>query len=429
MRMQCAREIHNVVAELMLFANESVASYLHARIGSAALLRRHRAPGKEKVKDMADQLCALQLGTMFELDDLSDSARLSSLLSRLQHALSASAFHTLQIAITRGMEEAEYVSVGKAKRDDPGHQLASLRHFGLAATYYTHFTSPIRRYADVVVHRQLLHAVVEDPHSGVVPAWWRGGGEVGEEEHARKRGLYFKYRQTTPPLPSSVPAVVEDWAAHINDKHRRAKQVQLDCTHLFLCFFASAAPLSRRVFPATVTAVNEEGVEVSVPSLQVRDVVSEEEEGEVRTRMCEVEGGGEKWVGEVRTSASPPFEVEVLDTVQVEVRSNLAGYGRPRLRLHLHSKGEEGVKEEERSKRGVVEQAVSMSALLAPSASTSTLPSAVGEMRVTVDGGGKKKGKKEVDTLFATLSQLEDERTAELKAAMHAVEEGEEVGF
>lgn len=62
---------------------------------------------------------------------------------------------------TRCMLSAEYFCAGSLARDAFGH-------YGLASTIYTHFTSPIRRYADVLVHRQLSAAVLGTPlHAGL----------------------------------------------------------------------------------------------------------------------------------------------------------------------------------------------------------------------------------------------------------------------
>uniref|UniRef100_A0A0A9X8B1 Exosome complex exonuclease dis3 n=1 Tax=Lygus hesperus TaxID=30085 RepID=A0A0A9X8B1_LYGHE len=67
----------------------------------------------------------------------------------------------IRILTTRCLRQAQYFSSGAIPRDE-------YYHFGLAMPIYTHFTSPIRRYADVVVHRQLAAALgiasVSDTH-------------------------------------------------------------------------------------------------------------------------------------------------------------------------------------------------------------------------------------------------------------------------
>jgi DIS3-like exonuclease 1 len=61
----------------------------------------------------------------------------------------------LRSLATKAMEEAQYISSGAYPRDD-------YYHYGLALDFYTHFTSPIRRYADIVVHRELLRCLQQD---------------------------------------------------------------------------------------------------------------------------------------------------------------------------------------------------------------------------------------------------------------------------
>merc|ERR1711939_1154522 len=67
----------------------------------------------------------------------------------------------MRIATTRCMTQAVYFASGTVSESE-------FRHYGLAAPIYTHFTSPIRRYADVLVHRQLAAAVSRQPlHAGL----------------------------------------------------------------------------------------------------------------------------------------------------------------------------------------------------------------------------------------------------------------------
>ena len=71
-------------------------------------------------------------------------------------AVSKSALSLFKSLLTRAMTEAEYVCTGSL--ESPEQSAKATEHYGLGLEYYTHFTSPIRRYADLVVHRLLLAA-------------------------------------------------------------------------------------------------------------------------------------------------------------------------------------------------------------------------------------------------------------------------------
>ncbi len=128
---------HGIIEEFMLIANETVAGHLEA-CGLPALFRVHEPPDPAKVADFDDFTATLGCG----LDAPPDRVRprhFQRLLARLR---GAPAERPVALLMLRTMQKARY---------DP----VNVGHFGLASEVYTHFTSPIRRYPDLVVHRLL----------------------------------------------------------------------------------------------------------------------------------------------------------------------------------------------------------------------------------------------------------------------------------
>ena len=145
-------DTNSLVEEFMLFANVSVAAKIHEAFPQTAILRRHAAPPKTNFDELANQL---QVKRGFELRTDSSKALADSLDRCVDPA--EPFFNTLvRIMATRCMMSAEYFCSGTQAYPE-------FRHYGLASEIYTHFTSPIRRYADLVAHRQLAAAIDYEP--------------------------------------------------------------------------------------------------------------------------------------------------------------------------------------------------------------------------------------------------------------------------
>lgn len=139
---------NSLVEEFMLLANISVAGKIYEAFPQTALLRRHAAPPKSNFEELANQL---KVKRGFELRTESSKAVADSLDTCVDPK--EPFFNTLvRIMATRCMMSAEYFCSGTQSYPD-------FRHYGLASEIYTHFTSPIRRYADLVAHRQLAAAI------------------------------------------------------------------------------------------------------------------------------------------------------------------------------------------------------------------------------------------------------------------------------
>ena len=147
---------HSLVEEMMILANEAVAGLLGGR-KREALYRVHERPDPQSVELLLAKLAALEVPTPPTPEHLTpaEAAKLAALVSERvaeyteQSGRGASAFPAL---VLRALKQARY---------DP----RNLGHSVLASRAYCHFTSPIRRYPDLVVHRALLRelGVAEDP--------------------------------------------------------------------------------------------------------------------------------------------------------------------------------------------------------------------------------------------------------------------------
>ena len=138
---------HRIIEEFMILANTVVAERL-AGEGVPSLYRVHEEPSPEKLEELRPLLNSLGLGEASR-GDLSDPFVLQKVLEK---AAGHRAEKLVSYLVLRAMMQARY-------SDGP------LGHYGLAIERYCHFTSPIRRYPDLVVHRS-LGALMEGGNPG-----------------------------------------------------------------------------------------------------------------------------------------------------------------------------------------------------------------------------------------------------------------------
>ncbi len=133
-------EAHKMIEECMLAANVSAADFL-LKNKIPALYRNHKGPTDEKLKSLRDYLAPL--GLKLEGGDEPQAKDFSKLLNEIKARID---FPVLQTVMLRSLSQAVY------EEQNAGH-------FGLAFDAYAHFTSPIRRYPDLLVHRAIRHIV------------------------------------------------------------------------------------------------------------------------------------------------------------------------------------------------------------------------------------------------------------------------------
>ncbi|WKY03461.1 hypothetical protein Q1695_004873 [Nippostrongylus brasiliensis] len=143
-------DTHSMVEEFMLLANIAVAEKILAEYPDCAMLRRHPVPTEASYKPLVE--AAKQRGISI---NVSSGKALADSLNRAVDEKNPMLNRLLRMLTTRCMTQAVYFSAGTIP-------VPQYQHFGLACPIYTHFTSPIRRYADVVVHRLLAACIGAD---------------------------------------------------------------------------------------------------------------------------------------------------------------------------------------------------------------------------------------------------------------------------
>jgi len=137
------KDAHKLIEEFMLLANRSVATFVFkmkkGEDKNTFVYRTHDLPNEEKLADFAT--FAKQFGHQLQFQSSEVSKSLNKLMDEIEGKPEQNVLQSLAV---RAMAKAKYTTEAKG-------------HFGLAFEHYTHFTSPIRRYPDMMVHRLLQH--------------------------------------------------------------------------------------------------------------------------------------------------------------------------------------------------------------------------------------------------------------------------------
>jgi len=213
-----------LVEEFMLLTNVAVAQHIAVYLPEQALLRRHDAPLERRVRNFVER--AQRLG--YKLDTSSAGA----LMRSFDAVADPTVRSILELLARKATQRAKYFCAGML-------DIAKYSHYSLNVPLYTHFTSPIRRYADIIVHRQ-LDAIFQ-------------GGVAGEPKFTMDRDAVAKVAQ------------------QCNIKRDSAILAEEQSAHLFLCVLIS--DLTHRYGPvvrqAKVINVLEAAFDVLVPDFGI----------------------------------------------------------------------------------------------------------------------------------------------------------------
>ena len=207
-------DAHKLIEECMLAANVCAAGYLHEH-GHTVLYRIHQGPTPEKLEGLREFM--KEFGLQLTGEDDPQAADYSKLLKRIKGRPDAG---LLQMVMLRSLRQAKYEPV-------------NIGHFGLGYEAYTHFTSPIRRYPDLLVHRA-IKAVLHGKQYKPAQKW----SELG---------------------------------AHCSMTERRADDATRDVEAWLKCFYMRDHLGS--VFTGTVSSVTGFGMFVSLDDLYIEGLV------------------------------------------------------------------------------------------------------------------------------------------------------------
>src|SRR5262249_37159569 len=226
-------ESHQLIEEFMLAANEAVAGEMK-KAAIPTIYRVHENPDPEKLAEYRE--FALSFG--YKVGDLTHRGELQRLLAEIGGKPEEQA---LKVGLLKSLKRARY---------DP----QPLGHYGLAKTNYLHFTSPIRRYADLVVHRALGRDGTQLP------------SDAPRSSRRRSRG-----DTPYPPNMAEIASISE----HISTTERNAADAEIDATQMKKLEFFQQQLAGRKpqIFSATVVDVRNFGLMVELPDALLTGLV------------------------------------------------------------------------------------------------------------------------------------------------------------
>jgi ribonuclease R len=240
-------ESHQLIEEFMLAANEAVARELKKR-AIPTVYRVHENPEPEKLAEYREFVLSFN----YKVGDLTHRAELQRLLASIRGKPEEQA---LKIALLKSLKRARYSA-------------QPLGHYGLAKANYLHFTSPIRRYADLVVHRSLGRDGTSLPSIGTRTTERRSRSDTPYHPLRRSVGAA---RHSHNPDMGEMASIAE----HLSITERTAADAEIDAAQMKKLEFFQRQLDQRnpQTFRASIVDVRNYGLMVELPDALITGLI------------------------------------------------------------------------------------------------------------------------------------------------------------
>ena len=244
-------EAHRLIEEAMLAANVCAAEFIESH-KHPALFRVHEGPTPEKRVTLQNYLRSLGLG--FSLSDDPKPAELQAIAQATKDRVDAAQISSM---LLRSMQQAIYTA-------------SNAGHFGLAYQAYAHFTSPIRRYPDLLVHR-VIKALLLGKRYSLVGGAIEATAAAGPALKTAHKPVKAAGKAAKVPASTQEAALWESAGAHCSANERRADEASRDVEAWLKCRFMRDH--LGEEYAGTVSAATSFGLFVTLDELYVEGLV------------------------------------------------------------------------------------------------------------------------------------------------------------